>query len=156
MAQAKANRSLYVERLLAVEPQIAFVATRVDLAPVHRLFDRTVAFVAVSTVRKPAQGDERPKLKEVSPELAGNGSPELKLPEPGCVDYEAAGLSWISSDVVVVCLPFDVHSETCHLQVQTRLDGVEQRALAHSALAGDRGDSGGEECRQPVQAAPRP
>src|SRR4051812_21996635 len=108
----------------------------------------------VRAVGELAEGDIRAKLDEVGVELARLDPPELELAEPGGVDDVAARLE---SDQLrgrgrVLSLVSPV-GDLADAEVEARLDGVQERALAHAALAREGGSPARDQGPEPVDPA---
>src|SRR5262245_1477622 len=111
-----------------------------DLTVMDGFLDRATGLVSVRAVWEPAMRNIGTELDEVALELAWNDSPELELPEPRRIDHVASfpQLDQFGGRRGVLALERPLR-HLANFQVQSRLDHVQERALAHAALAGDRG-----------------
>jgi hypothetical protein len=122
-----------------------------DLAPVDGVLHGALGLVDVRAIGELAAGDVGAELDEVALDLAGLDVPELELAEAGGVDDVAPGVEpdQLGGGGGVLPLGGPV-GDLADPEVQPRLDGVEQRALADAALAGERGGSPRKELAEPV------
>ncbi len=154
LVQVPGSCSFFVQGPLLVEFAIALVPCGVDLSAMDGVLDGAAGFVGVRAIGKMAVGDVGAKLDEVTLELARHRAPELELAEPGRVDDETARfeVDQLGGRGGVLALGGPVRHLT-HLEVQTGLDGIQERALADSALAGDRGHAGREQLAEAIETA---
>src|SRR4051794_4172405 len=151
---AIAAGSFPLERLLFVELHVALISAGVDLAPVEGLLDGAAGLVGMGAVREPAIGDVGAELHEMGLELARDDAPELELAEPGGVDHVAPQIEADQLRVRrgVLALGGPV-GDLAHLEVQPRLDRVQERALADAALPRHGRDPLGQEVAQAIEPA---
>src|SRR5262249_21406440 len=89
------RRALFAgQGLLLIELPVTLVAAGMDVTPVDGVLDGAAVLVSVRAVGETAVGDEGPELDEIRLQLAGYDTPELELPETGCVDDETARLEF--------------------------------------------------------------
>jgi hypothetical protein len=105
----------------------------------------------VRAVGELAEGGIGAELDEVAFEGAGVDAPELELAKAGGIDDVAARFEpdQLGGGGRVLAFEGPV-GHGADPEVQVRLDGVEQRALADAALAGERGGPGGDQGAEPA------